>query len=59
MARFEAAERALYLRPLSSLLGKCSRGGELQLDGCTSGSCTAALGLDMASEWAHFGSHLP
>ena len=27
MARFEAAERALYLWPLSSLMGECSRGG--------------------------------
>ena len=27
MARFEAAERALYRGPLSSLLGECSRGG--------------------------------
>ena len=56
MARFEAAERALYRGPLSSLLRECSRGGMPQLDGCPSGSCTSALGLDKGAEWARFDS---
>ena len=31
-------------------------GGMPQLDGCPSGSCTSALGLDKGSEWARFDS---